>query len=635
MVLTPGVSFQTDRFCLAKNSPRKDVRFVALGRSASKLVHRPQYSRNSPLLRAHDLIDKAVAAWGLRKHSYFLTRVVFLRALAFVYGVAFLVAKHQNRALIGDNGITPAKYILDRAEAQAELIRKRREAWLNSPVAGKPVVKGENQNNLLFQIRNSKFARDTGMKINRNSRFQYWRQRLWDRQDGMGRPVTTLLWLAKDRNHLNPWLDGIANWGLGMSIAVFAMGAANVPLMLGLWLCQRSLMAVGGPFYGYGWEPQLAELGFHALFLVPFLSLHPFFAASPPSPIVIYAIRWYLFRIMMGAGLIKWKSGDIKWKWPHLSSMNYFYETQPVPNPWTRFFHFKPTTWHKFEVLTNHFVELLCPFLLLAPICSWRRLGALIQIVFQAVLISSGNLSFLNWLTAVPAIMCLDDAFLSCLFTSSWKRMASDAFYMARASRSRQFVSLIFGLTIAGLSVPVVKNLLAKRQLMNASFDPLRLVNTYGAFGTVDEERYEFIVSAASNLDDGWKEYHFKVKPGDVFRKPRFISPYHYRLDWQIWIASTIRNIDRSPWIYSFLFRLLEQDPDVLSLLESDPFEGEPESPKYIRIDKYRYKFQKPDRKDDGKQPYWTRELIGQAFPPRGVATLETLHDYVHFINEY
>lgn len=39
--------------------------------------------------------------------SYFLTRIVFLRGLAFVYFVAFLIALHQNKGLIGDSGITP------------------------------------------------------------------------------------------------------------------------------------------------------------------------------------------------------------------------------------------------------------------------------------------------------------------------------------------------------------------------------------------------------------------------------------------------------------------------------------------------------------------------------------------------
>jgi hypothetical protein len=53
------------------------------------------------------------------------------------------------------------------------------------------------------------------------------------------------------------------------------------------------------------------------------------------------------------------------------------------------------------------------------------------------------------------------------------------------------------------------------------------------------------------------KEYNFKVKPGDAQRQPRFISPYHERLDWQMWIASQSGGIDRSPWLMSFLLKLL------------------------------------------------------------------------------
>lgn len=36
---------------------------------------------------------------------------------------------------------------------------------------------------------------------------------------------------------------------------------------------------------------------------------------------------------------------------------------------------------------------------------------------------------------------------------------------------------------LAYLSVPVVQNLFSSRQRMNTSFEPLRIVNTYGAFG--------------------------------------------------------------------------------------------------------------------------------------------------------
>ena len=47
----------------------------------------------------------------------------------------------------------------------------------------------------------------------------------------------------------------------------------------------------------------------------------------------------------------------------------------------------------------------------------------------------------------------------------------------------RQVSSLFLGLLLAYLSIPVVQNLLSSKQMMNTSFDSLRIVNTYGAFG--------------------------------------------------------------------------------------------------------------------------------------------------------
>lgn len=84
----------------------------------------------------------------------------------------------------------------------------------------------------------------------------------------------------------------------------------------------------------YGWEPQLAELTWHALFLVPLWSMDPLFGWAENQSVyaiptlVIWAIRFFILKIMLGAGLIKIKSSDPKWKYPKFSSMEYFYETQ-------------------------------------------------------------------------------------------------------------------------------------------------------------------------------------------------------------------------------------------------------------------------------------------------------------------
>lgn len=142
---------------------------------------------------------------------------------------------------------------------------------------------------------------------------------------------------------------------------------------------------------------------------------------------------------------------------------------------------------------------------------------------------------------------------------------------------------------------------------MNGSFDPLRLVNTYGAFGTVQTERIELIIEASHNSDGPWKEYIFKVKPGPLSRPPRFISPYHYRLDWLMWIAAAGGDVSRNLWIFRLLKKLLEQETDVIKLLQSDPF-ADSQKPRYIRLSRYRYRF-------GGKgDTFWAREKLEDCF---------------------
>mmetsp|Transcript_28643 Transcript_28643/g.32889 ORF Transcript_28643/g.32889 Transcript_28643/m.32889 type:complete len:676 (-) Transcript_28643:119-2146(-) len=601
---------------------------------------------NSVAMPLSTAVATAAATRGIG--SFYLTRILFLRGLAFVYFFAFLIAYRQNKALIGDNGITPCREVLNSLERDAlgnskerDAIEKRKRSWEEQNITTPDVPDG----GLFTIVKETKGGKLIGDLLkNSSSKVQNLQERLRYRSDGLGRFYPSLLWLIsrEDReNNMNKCLDRIALTGMGLSIVMFLLGAANVPLLFSFWICQRSLMSVGGPWYSFGWEAQLAELTFHALFMVPFLSLNAIPYKTPTPLVTIWAMRWFLFRIMIGAGLIKLRSGDQKWK--QLTTMNYFYETQPVPNPLTRYFHKAPKLWHKFEVLVNHFVELIAPWLMLIPGCRALMIaGGVIQLVFQSVLITSGNLSFLNWITMLPAIFCFDDAFVSKVFSPGYTTSASIATYTHLSATTagvgqlvRKSVNIFFAALIFKLSIPVVKNLLSKRQIMNGSFDPLRLVNTYGAFGTVEEERIELIVEAAVDSGGPWREYQFKAKPGDITRRPRFISPYHYRLDWLMWIASCCGSIDFSPWMLTFLLKLLQQDEEVIGLLESDPWKvssSEIDSemkPKYIRVEKYLYKFNELNQDN-----YWVRERVGRYFPPEGeVYSLETLQDRIQALS--
>jgi hypothetical protein len=171
-------------------------------------------------------------------------------------------------------------------------------------------------------------------------------------------------------------------------------------------------------------------------------------------------------------------------------------------------------------------------------------------------------------------------------------------------------VVLAVGALIAYLSYRPARNLVSRRQAMNASFDPLHLVNTYGAFGSVTRERYEVVVEGtdAPVPSDAalWREYGFKAKPGDPHRSPPQVAPYHRRLDWLMWFVPL--QLPHVPhWFVAFLQKLLDDDRPTLRLLRHNPFPDAP--PRYVRASLFHYRFTTPgERRATGA--WWQRERV-------------------------
>ena len=175
-----------------------------------------------------------------------LPRRLFLSSTAAVYAVAFLVALRQNRALIGDGGITPAKNVLDAAE----------------------------------------FNLSGGPRTARRG-WEWWGPRLGLGKFNRRRPNLTLLWGARDRENLDRWLDGVALTGLVAATAAATGICCSAWLFAVMWVVQHSLVAVGGHWwvggrgggrfarwrspalthfthhtsnrYGFGWESQVSR----------------------------------------------------------------------------------------------------------------------------------------------------------------------------------------------------------------------------------------------------------------------------------------------------------------------------------------------------------------------------------------
>ena len=259
---------------------------------------------------------------------------------------------------------------------------------------------------------------------------------------------------------------------------------------------------------------------------------------------------------------------------------------------------------HSIGVVFNHLVEVVAPLLSFGPRTA-RRLAGVLFVVFQLTLILSGNLAFLNWLTLVPAIACFDDDDLRRALPGSFVRWAEHRTTERVASRPALWTAGAYGLAVLILSINPISNLVSPRQAMNQSFDPLHVVNTYGAFGSVSRERLEVIVQGSIDDDPGveeaWQDYELPCKPGPVDRGPCWLTPYHRRLDWQMWFLP-FDAADAQPWFIHLVAKLLSGDVVVRRELSRDPFAGA--APRWIRAELFRYRFA-------SGAAVWERERVG------------------------
>jgi hypothetical protein len=466
----------------------------------------------------------------LQAPDYWLTRLVFERALSAIYVIAFLVALEQFPALLGENGLSPAPRFL-------ELV-----SFWQAPS--------------LFH---------------------------WRYSDRLLRIVA------------------IAGAVLSLAMLVGAVDLApawvSIVVWLVIWALYQSIVNIGQTFYSFGWESLLLEVGLLTAFFGSGLM-------APPT-LLIWLLRWVLFRLEFGAGLIKLR-GDPCWR--NLTCLFYHHETQPMPNPLSWYAHNLPRWFHKLEVLGNHFAQIVAPLLLFTP-QPVASIGGAVMILTQCWLVLTGNFAWLNVLTIALGLTAFDDHYVY----SHILRFAPHT--LAPLPDWWQALSGVLTLVVITLSYWPVRNMLSRGQLMNASFNNFHFVNTYGAFGTVTRERYEIVIEGtngeAGRAGATWQEYEFKGKPGDPYRRPPQVAPYHLRLDWLMWFAA-MGGPYSYPWFIVLIVRLLEGDVPTLKLLRRNPFPDGP--PRYVRALLYRYRFTSPkERRETGA--WWNRTLVGLYLP--------------------
>ncbi|MFD7131691.1 lipase maturation factor family protein [Streptomyces sp. NPDC059894] len=463
--------------------------------------------------------------------EYWMSRLVFQRALAGVYLVAFLAAALQFRPLMGERGMLPVPRFTARVPFR--------------------------------------------------------------------RAPSLFHWHYSDR-----LFAGCAWTGCAVSAALLAGLDGFLPLwgamLLWLvpWALYLSIVNVGQTWYGFGWESLLLETGFLAVFLGND-------EVAPPL-VVLFLLRWILFRVEFGAGLIKMR-GDPCWR--NLTCLDHHHETQPMPGPLSWFFHHLPRPLHRVEVAANHVTQLVVPFLLFAP-QPVATAAASLMILTQLWLVLSGNFAWLNWIAIVLAVPAL--------------ALPGDPPSLPDAPLWYVVVVLAVAAFLLFLSHRPVLNMLSRGQVMNRSFDPLHLVNTYGAFGSVSRVRHEVVIEGTLDEvpreDSDWREYEFRGKPGDPRRWPRQFAPYHLRLDWMMWFAA-LSPAYAGSWFGALVERLLENDRATLRLLRRSPFPPD-RPPRYVRARLFRYRYTTwRELRETGA--CWERTVVREYLPPTRLTAVD------------
>ncbi|GAA1997784.1 lipase maturation factor family protein [Microbacterium pumilum] len=466
---------------------------------------------------------------GFAAVDFEFARQVLQRGIAALYIVAFTSTLNQFRPLLGEHGLLPARELLDWAQT----------------------------------------TKRVGLRL-RPTLFRYIRY--------TDRRLVTLCWA------------GIVV-SAALVLGIPQLGAPWIAMLcfLALWLAYMSIVSIGQTFYGFGWEMLLLEAGFLAAFLGS--------DSQPPTTVVVVLFWWLVFRLEFGAGMIKIRGGR---EWRDLTALTYHHETQPMPGPLSRQAHLLPRWFHKLEVVGNHFAQLVVPWFLFAPLLGlWvpgpvpamvGAVAAAIVIATQLWLVATGNFAWLNWATIVLAVSAIGLPALAQARGPVAEPVEAPPWLIDDIPLPWLIVTSAVGALYVVLSWWPARNLAARRQLMNASFNRWQLANAYGAFGTVTKERIEIVVEATmdENPDAAtWHEYGFKGKPGELNRIPRQFAPYHLRLDWLMWFLPLGRSLD--DWFTAFLVKLLQADPSMLRLLAHDPFDGA--RPAWIRAVSYRYRF--------------------------------------------
>ncbi|MBE34964.1 MAG: hypothetical protein CMI16_05330 [Opitutaceae bacterium] len=343
-------------------------------------------------------------------------------------------------------------------------------------------------------------------------------------------------------------------------------------------------------------------------------------------PIIVFMMRWLLFRIMFENGISKILGGDLYWF--DLRAMDIMYETAPSPTILGFFDHHMPHDWHLFEIALTFAAEIIAP--LIAVFCGRRgRWWAFwLWAALQAGIQLTCNFGWLNTASIALGLLLLDDKMFA--QAAGWLRLRKLADYfkttsavtpvpplakwrryaLCGAMNLHFYLSIIAFTTLARMPMPAFIE--SVNRPLKAIFDGFGSINGYSLFSRF--EPFQFVTEFLGSNDGGvtWRTYDYRYFPQKLDRISPFTAPRLPRFEANIKAQSAL-NDHATPLFHFVATRLLEQKQPVIDLFESNPFPDSP--PTMIRVAGYKYSFTDLETyRETGH--FWTRIYLGEYMQP-------------------
>ena len=494
--------------------------------------------------------------------------------------------------------------------------------------------------------------------------FGFWRARLF---------YPTLFWLSASDAAL------VAVPALGACCGAGAvLGGAHSPLLLlGAWLALLSVDA-GPSSLVYPWDSLLLEVGFLALFLpasaplaaplTPAALLQPLTAL--PSPLLSFAFRALLFRLMVGFGKLKFVGSG----WQDRFYIRSFLINMPMATPAGLLAHRLLPDWAWVAMLAQMFViECVAPFGLFFGGALRAAAAASIASLMLGIWLT-GNFGYFNLATLALCLAAADGSAAGALsFTLRdllpagaplpataaeavalhWRALAAAALlllYILPASALQFVMNSWINLSwphwggVHRLRLPAwlwwtQAYARALRVLM-----PARMVSGYGVFPPAASPPQRWALCFEGSADGThWRRYHYAHYLSGPRTPPSFLAPHHPRIDHAIFYESyggsgTPMSVlgHNSPYAFAssasvwvrLAVRLLQGEAGFLAhaasggiIFKENPFPSPHSPPRHVRIVACQYTLRSAGEAAASGE-YWRERVMGVQYAPVSLESL-------------